>query len=306
MAAVKLARIRNAADYPDKGLLKTLERTRLLDARIPEHEIIQFRRLQSLIYSLRVAGYDVEAMQTEAFVGAVLFTFVNCNVAVTRCEYDFEVNLDVLNKIGPRLKNGLVWLTTNANIEHRQIRALPIGITDYCGYSPYHQVIGDSENLKSLIDEQPRSETNLVLLNFNDASAPVFRPFVRKLFKDKEFVTTASYTPSDSGYRDYVQALRAHPFSLAPRGVGIDTHRLWESLYAGCIPIVQKTTALNDFSDLPIFFVDRWEDACDANVLKRVRDDFYERTWDLRKLTLSYWYQVVLDLLNASMTQEAT
>jgi Exostosin family len=199
------------------------------------------------------------------------------------------------------LPKDLVWFTTNASVDHPNIKALPIGITDYCGYSPYRSIIGDSRQLKNYIDAQPRTEKNLVLMNFNDNSNALHRSLVRLRFQNKEFVTVDKYSADEVGYMNYVQSLRSHPFCLAPRGNGIDTHRMWESLYAGCIPIVQKARALRDFNELPIFFVDRWEDACDESVLKDVRDQYYERKWDLRKLTLSYWYQHIYSLAGYSL-----
>jgi len=287
-------------NYPDQQILESLKEIHFQDANIPEREFLQFRRLQSLIYSLRVAGYDVEAMQTEAFVGAVLFTYVNCKVAVTRCEYDIEVNDNVMNKISARLPKDLVWLTTNANLDHPRVKAFPIGITDYCGYSPWHLIIGDTGKFKSYIDEQPRTQKNLVLMNFNDSTSFPVRSHVRSLFKNMTFVTADPFSQNAAGYARYVKGLRSHVFCLAPRGKGIDTHRLWECLYAGCIPVVEKTVALRDFSDLPIFFVDRWEDALDENVLNRVCDEFYRKKWNLQKLTLSYWFRHVCRLLGVA------
>ena len=43
---------------------------------------------------------------------------------------------------------------------------------------------------------------------------------------------------------------------LCPRGNGIDTHRMWESLYAGVYPVVQRHIAHKNLDDLPILFVD--------------------------------------------------
>ena len=284
------------SSYPDYPLLERLKNAPF-GTLIPEHEFIQFRRMQSLVYAIRPAGYDVEAMQTEAFLGAILSAHVNCKVAITRCEYDQEINTDVLEKIAPRMsKNMTMWFTTNANLTHERIKAFPIGVTDYCGYSPYHAIIGDTQKFKELVDTCPRTETSLVLLNFRDGTHDD-RAIVRALFAAKSFATTAAYTRDEAGYASYVQGLRSHAFCLAPRGAGIDTHRIWEALYAGCIPIVQRAQALNDFADLPIFFVDDWVQAADEAVLTKVRDDFRARTWDLRKLTLSYWFNEVIAAL---------
>ncbi len=135
MAAPRLERILRS-NYPDYPLLASLKAAHFGTA-IPEHEFIQFRRLQSLIYAIRPAGYDVEAMQTEAFLGAVLSVHVNCKVAVTRCEYDQEINDAMYHRVAPRLARQMVmWFTTNANLANDRVRAFPIGIPDYCGCPP--------------------------------------------------------------------------------------------------------------------------------------------------------------------------
>jgi hypothetical protein len=284
--------------YPDEALLARLQHVRLTDANIPEHEVLQFRRLQALVYNLRLAGYDLEAMQTEAFVGAAINIRVKGRVIVTRCEYDMEVNDDVANRVMPCLYPDAVWLTSNASTGRPHVMGLPLGLTDYCGYSLNHPVIGDAGRFARLIAEHPRSEKNLVLLNFNDETYPVLRGAVRRLFSDKAFVSNGAYAMDEAGYARYVADLRAHPFCLAPRGNGIDTHRLWEALYAGAIPITRKEPALRWFQELPILFVDRWEEAADPDRLRRMRDTFLAREWNLEKLTLSYWYKFILALLN--------
>jgi hypothetical protein len=176
--------------------------------------------------------------------------------------------------------------------------ALPLGLSDYCGYTLYHPFIGDTGLFARLIAQNPRREQNLVLMNFNDETYPALRGAVRRLFASKDFVSSGAYSLDEAGYTRYVESLRTHAFCLAPRGNGIDTHRIWECLYAGGIPITQKEPALRSFHDLPIFFVDRWEDAADPETLKRVRDDFQGREWNLQRLTVSYWYKLILQLLH--------
>jgi SEC-C motif-containing protein/exostosin family protein len=284
-------------EYPDEALLERLNNISFAEHNIPEHEFLQFRRLQSLIYSLRVTGYDIEAMQTEVFIGAALFCYVNCKVLVTRCEYDFEINDEVIHKLRGGLPSDLIWLTTNANLVHNKIQAFPIGITDYCGYTPYHQIIGDTELFKSHVETQQRTQKNLVLMNFNDRTNLRVRSPVRSFFSNKKFVTDDTYSADATGYTKYIQGLRSHPFCLAPRGNGIDTHRIWECLYAGCIPIVQKHLALRDFSDLPILFIEHWEDI-NESFLNGTLKEFNQKKWDLRRLTLSYWYKYIRGLLD--------
>ena len=55
---------------------------------------------------------------------------------------------------------------------------------------------------------------------------------------------------------EYENDLRISNFVLCPQGNGIDTHRIWESLYCGSIPIVEDHIGFDQFKNLPIMFVD--------------------------------------------------
>ena len=46
---------------------------------------------------------------------------------------------------------------------------------------------------------------------------------------------------------EYERDLLTSNFVLCPEGNGIDTHRVWEALYSGSIPIVRIETHLKNF-----------------------------------------------------------
>jgi hypothetical protein len=50
-------------------------------------------------------------------------------------------------------------------------------------------------------------------------------------------------------------------FVPSPRGNGIDTHRVWESLYLGAIPVVLSADKLPAFSGWPIWIIEDWSEA---------------------------------------------
>jgi len=58
----------------------------------------------------------------------------------------------------------------------------------------------------------------------------------------------------------YAKLASNHSYIAAPRGNGIDTHRLWESLYRGAIPIVRQSQWLENFKFLKqlTIEVDSW------------------------------------------------
>lgn len=51
-------------------------------------------------------------------------------------------------------------------------------------------------------------------------------------------------------------------YALCPRGCGVDTHRFYECIYLGCVPIVVRTHTVFDrlYREFPCLVVERWED----------------------------------------------
>lgn len=53
--------------------------------------------------------------------------------------------------------------------------------------------------------------------------------------------------------------IAASKFTICPKGNGEDSHRIWEALYLGSIPVVENTVALRYFSELPLLYVEDFE-----------------------------------------------
>ena len=56
----------------------------------------------------------------------------------------------------------------------------------------------------------------------------------------------------------------------------------------GSIPIVIKILALEEFTELPILFVDNWEMVTEE-FLKEKYAEMMAKTWNLEKLRFGYW-----------------
>ena len=126
-------------------------------------------------------------------------------------------------------------------------------------------------------------------MNFSIETFPQERQHVFDLFKDHAFVTQEPVNQSVAGHRCFLQQIYDHQFVLCPRGNGIDTHRIWEALYLKSIPIVRRCHAMSFFEDLPILFVDHWEEVLDPQFLKRTYDEFHNRQWNIEKMNVSFW-----------------
>lgn len=189
-------------------------------------------------------------------------------------------------QIAAKYPNIRHWFAINNMSLDDRIVTLPLGLTNDTDESPLHRIYGNQEILRDVLRTVPKSSKRLVYLNFS-ATHPS-REKVRTLFADKSFVTVAQSEPTMEGRKKYLMDLREHDFCLCPRGNGLDTHRLWESLYMGCIPIVEYDPAYRDFADLPILFVDDWAQVKE-HMLHQTKSQFSKRVWNLDKLYMPYW-----------------
>jgi hypothetical protein len=55
-------------------------------------------------------------------------------------------------------------------------------------------------------------------------------------------------------------------YALCPRGCGVDTHRFYECIYLGCVPIVLRTNTAFDrlYAAFPCLVVERWTDVTES------------------------------------------
>lgn len=187
-----------------------------------------------------------------------------------------------------------IWFTVNKQTERRNVFALPLGITNDTLESHRHPVYGNLECMALVMREDvPRA--NLVYLNFDIATYPAERTNVWNLFKDEPWVTVGSIEITIPGRTKFLREIKAHAFVLCPRGNGLDTHRLWETLYMGSIPIVKRDVGNREFEDMPICFIDEWEQVTES-FLKEEAERLKQPCFSLEKLKMSYWVNRISSL----------
>jgi hypothetical protein len=64
---------------------------------------------------------------------------------------------------------------------------------------------------------------------------------------------------------EYLVRLSSTYFCVAPRGYGLDTHRLWEALYVRSVPVVTRSALTDEYADLPIVVLDDWAEFRDVD-----------------------------------------
>ena len=85
----------------------------------------------------------------------------------------------------------------------------------------------------------------------------------------------------------YAKLARHYSYIAAPRGNGIDTHRLWETLYRGSVPLVRDSVWLKNFQFLlpHIIKVSDWtQDEIESKVL-----EFHDSFTDPKAIPELWW-----------------
>ena len=172
------------------------------------------------------------------------------------------------------------WYAQNAVLDHPKLTPVPIGIANK------QWSHGNLDNLLSVINANHGKE-NIVYKNFDIGTNINVRRVIdqitntNKIFMDRNWPQT-----------EYLTRLSKSMFVISPPGNGIDCHRIWEALYVRTVPIVERSSAFRNFTNLPIMFIDRWEDIT-IDFLKTQIPLYYNKSYDLKQLKLQYWKELI-------------
>jgi len=195
----------------------------------------------------------------------------------------------------------LRWYAQSPCTTHPKLEAVPIGLNCF-EHAPEM-----ARFLASRPDPRPEPTKDL-FVNFGDTYPT--RSETRSILCAKPFSNCVAKTANNNvkgnpQLLDTYALMSQHKFLAAPRGNGVDSHRFWEALLLGVIPIV-KSSVLDDlYSNLPTVIVDDWNDV-DQDLL----DSEYARirakwapTDPLPKTTATYWRDHILGFRDSILAQ---
>lgn len=202
---------------------------------------------------------------------------------------DYPIDDEIINRYMPRTMWCINKQTTKPNVF-----SLPLGITNHSFEMENHPY----GNLSIMLEvrQEPRVRKNLCYMNFSIWTYPQERQRVWELLCGKEWVTVGEQLHDLEGRKQFLRDLKSHPFVLCPRGNGLDTHRLWEALYMGSIPVVRRDIGYNDFTELPICWVNDWTDVT-PEFLEYELERIKSGRFDMNRLKLSYWIERIRETL---------
>lgn len=135
------------------------------------------------------------------------------------------------------------------NSVHPNVRPIPIGLN--------HDAQLDA--MKRAV--RAAAEVELALVNFKRDRYE--RVALHKQLDGLPWVHVESYAQkwtSPARLSAHYERISRFKWTVCPRGAGQDTHRLWEALYLGSIPVVLKSPISTLYAGLPVIELNSWDE----------------------------------------------
>ncbi len=207
--------------------------------------------------------------------------YVACFQPAPSCDINDKFSLktdrhtwQTFNEIDPAIKN---WYTTNLNCEDPRAKLIPFGMnSDKLGL-----------DYLSIIAMERCEKKGLLYVNFQPDTMQ--RQFLKNMYKDVSWVTFRQ--SANLPVSQYFKEMAEHKFILCPTGCGLDSYRIWESLYLGCIPIIEDSVFSRKLLEAGLPIVSKNLFDLNSESLNSVWNDF-EADWlysSMEFAKLSYW-----------------
>lgn len=173
------------------------------------------------------------------------------------------------------------WYSINVGFKNDRLIPIPIGLAN--DYSPKN--VKESEINKF---DLSKKETKLYI-NFNSNTNKKFRSGLYNVFKNYSWTIVKDFNLE---IEEYKNDLGKYTFVLAPWGNGIDTHRFWEAIYSGSIPITKYHLTYNSAENLPVFFVENLSSLKEVD-LENFLINSSNTDYNYEKLNILYWIELI-------------
>lgn len=191
------------------------------------------------------------------------------------------------------------WYSINVDYNHEDLIPIPIGIANFHSKNLSETIFTEKVEINDFFADKDK----LLYVNFNPNTNFEHRKGLYEFFNNMSWVSSNSTTLR---HIEYKKSLSSHSFILAPWGNGIDTHRFWEALYSGSIPITKKHPMYEFFNSIPKILVSNY---------KEISDDFLDielmklqkkiDVFDLKECDFRYWKKIIYDDSNNLQNEQS-
>jgi hypothetical protein len=198
--------------------------------------------------------------------------------------HNSDINISNIDNLP---NNVIKWYSQNVNYRDERLESLPIGLENsrwFTEINKKNKIINKIQTNKNI--------KNLVYINHNINTNKKERIIPYDLFKTKKFAT-CDFGGNGYDFNHYIDSVYNHKFVICPEGNGIDTHRTWETLYLKTIPIEKRNINNSFYQDLPICFVNNWEEITEDFLNSEYDRIINNNNFNLKKLKFAYWQEKI-------------
>ena len=171
------------------------------------------------------------------------------------------------------------WYSINVNYVHEGLIPIPLGLSN--DYSRKNLLYDDYQNLTASQEKQ-----KYIYLNFQVNTNYFHRTRVKNRLKDNPIVI---FDDPNLENNKYIQNLVFYKYVVAPLGNGADSHRIWEALYAGSIPIVFDSPTFTTLKNLPHIYIDNISQLKKFSLIDKTNNEKF----NFDKLNIDWWLKKI-------------
>jgi len=217
---------------------------------------------------------------------------LNHDVVLISGNSDYAITDTLMNLAPPNIKK---WFAQNAVSYNSKLEPIPMGLENKLPSSRDGHGIGyfdrasTKEKLLLSISENTIEPSKFIYANFNTYTNLAYREPMRHIAQQCSYI---DWEDPKFSLQTLFSKFLDYKMILCPVGNGIDTHRLWEVLYCGRIPITIKIgpyKIYDLYQKLPIIVLDSIDQLIDKSYLLSKYEEIKQTIYDNNILTSSYW-----------------
>jgi hypothetical protein len=207
----------------------------IVDPRYPERQPFRYSTARANEWVFINGDYLSDFLRQLPIVGFKKFTIIIHNTDRSFGQSELQRLLPIANHI----------YAVNCMVHHPLVTQIPLGFVDK--QIPFLREF-----------KPPNIERDIeVYMNFTSSTnASKRQDCVEALQHDSRITQRTGLTVPE-----YYNDLCRSKFVLCPEGTGIDTHRVYESLFCGATPVVLRNALSPLYEKLPVCIVEKWTDS---------------------------------------------
>jgi len=176
------------------------------------------------------------------------------------------------------------WFSVNIDIIKDDLISIPIGLANNHPKNLSPNDFTTIKNTNNLFFSNYK-EKEIIYVNFQKSTNYKEREKIYNFFSKFEW---AKVQNPNQDKKIYLKNLNEIFFTLTPFGNGFDTHRFWEALYSGSVPVLKYHKSYEYAKDLPVLFIDEYSNITEDYLLNEI-PTLVNKSYNFEKLYFDYW-----------------